>query len=1378
MASTQLQYLVGSTWTVENNLIRLSLTDSLHFPLVLEAVVGNPSNVREVVYKRYQEVRLIDLNSNRIIFYGKLEIVKPTYTGFYGETVTLTGRDNLQELLKNTINEDATYGNSTNRSAVIEDIINGGSSTQFSAHAWPGNISTSDTAKFKPSTTPSDELNKDLKKSSKNVLRTIEDLALDDPQDSPNAHFSGRDFLLDTTFNKVASDTSGVAAPALHYFSRGTVPTTPQTNGLTLEFQGTTAAQVAPALPDFGFPRASAEIVTKVRMEWVTPKTDPTEPQQQLEVECILINHGAPSSGAFVAGGVITWSSSKTAKIEKVIVDSADAAKCSLLISANGNDTWLDTISGQSISDGTRTATVNAVNATIPGSIREAIEQDVELVVKALEVEKKADVVDRAVRILQQNGDEIIRGNIKIAGWPTHKITDTHTGGASSTVLTDSGASFLNNGIRIGDEVVNVTDSVTGLITGVTATTITTSGTPDMSWANGNTYEVYVPNRAGHVVYTKGFPVSDIGDQNALITRIAFEEGPGIQNSSIDIVLHVTGHAGEGLPRRNQTRTNNSTEDANFASPGLAGTRDISTLSWSYTGAFSTPTAHQVDWSGGTLKLSDGREFTIAGGNSGTIPSSSPFTEYLYFDIDTPTIFVSTPTMADVMGIDTVFIAKFTRSSTSVNASYIAYGTMSTALELNIESGNKVFNTAYNSPPTANAAKDLWLTSDTNQLFIATAEGDNEILPNEWVLRDDADAINNAETSIEGGLIKTQRIKLLKGGSLNVADAGNAFETTASTAVTTSRRLNGAVASTSATTLTIDAHTTSDTLRVLTSGIADLITTTFNVDTQSGSELSIAVGDIVKVDTEEMLVIAAVTGDTVFTVSRGWRSTTAATHNSGAAVHKYTGQFIMAGDVIRLGTEDMFVISANAAVTELEVERGWNRTVTATYADDTMINKYVMSMVGISDPHIILDNHGITGYSDAFTPEFSLKSTTGQGVFGNGSVTLGNSGITFGTADQSQIITWLHSVGGGATYLTRANTSSGMNNGKHLLFQRSGGTTAAETAILFFMDLGTSSFVIPHIYADDITFDGALTGGGVALTALYGGVNSNADSLHTHPLKGDIDSVNITAGVHLTGNVNTQSGNHIQTIDHIEGAGSNHIPALGGTGQILVNNGSGSAAWAAYPDTLPGGGTSESYGSRQVLTYIDSGAYWAVPGAHGVHNRVNDGSTNTFAYYSGTTALSAATSSGSITLYCNNINSLGSSLYYGGMTSGVARDVQLSVGGYMYYDGSSRRYKENIVELAVDSSKIYELVPKSFKMKDMQHPTITDNGTEDYDNMITEIGATTFGLIAEEVHEVLPELVIYNEDNEPDAVRYKTISVLLIEEMKKLRARIEVLEGN
>ena len=124
--------------------------------------------------------------------------------------------------------------------------------------------------------------------------------------------------------------------------------------------------------------------------------------------------------------------------------------------------------------------------------------------------------------------------------------------------------------------------------------------------------------------------ISDIGDQNALITRISYDEGPGVQTAHIEIVMHITGHVGEGLPKGSQTRSKEADDDANLAATKKLGKRDISTLTWSYSGALTTPTSHQVDWSSGTLTLSDGREFTISAGNTGAIAAI----EYLYFDID------------------------------------------------------------------------------------------------------------------------------------------------------------------------------------------------------------------------------------------------------------------------------------------------------------------------------------------------------------------------------------------------------------------------------------------------------------------------------------------------------------------------------------------------------------------------------------------------------------------------------------------------------------------------------------------------------------------------------------------------------------------------
>ena len=52
-----------------------------------------------------------------------------------------------------------------------------------------------------------------------------------------------------------------------------------------------------------------------------------------------------------------------------------------------------------------------------------------------------------------------------------------------------------------------------------------------------------------------------------------------------------------------------------------------------------------------------------------------------------------------------------------------------------------------------------------------------------------------------------------------------------------------------------------------------------------------------------------------------------------------------------------------------------------------------------------------------------------------------------------------------------------------------------------------------------------------------------------------------------------------------------------------------------------------------------------------------------------------------------------------------------------------------------------------------------------------------YGLIAEQVHQVLPELVVYNEHGEPDAVQYERLAVALIPVIRDLLRRIEILEG-
>ena len=100
--------------------------------------------------------------------------------------------------------------------------------------------------------------------------------------------------------------------------------------------------------------------------------------------------------------------------------------------------------------------------------------------------------------------------------------------------------------------------------------------------------------------------------------------------------------------------------------------------------------------------------------------------------------------------------------------------------------------------------------------------------------------------------------------------------------------------------------------------------------------------------------------------------------------------------------------------------------------------------------------------------------------------------------------------------------------------------------------------------------------------------------------------------------------------------------------------------------------------------------------------------------------------------------------------------------GEIFVVTSSMRYKSNIADLDIDTSKVLALRPVSY----------TDNNS----------GMDAVGLIAEEVHEEIPQLVNYKEiegydEIQPDSVKYSTLSVYLLKVIKELEARITALEN-
>jgi hypothetical protein len=96
---------------------------------------------------------------------------------------------------------------------------------------------------------------------------------------------------------------------------------------------------------------------------------------------------------------------------------------------------------------------------------------------------------------------------------------------------------------------------------------------------------------------------------------------------------------------------------------------------------------------------------------------------------------------------------------------------------------------------------------------------------------------------------------------------------------------------------------------------------------------------------------------------------------------------------------------------------------------------------------------------------------------------------------------------------------------------------------------------------------------------------------------------------------------------------------------------------------------------------------------------------------------------------------------------------------------SSERYKDDIEDMGPESDMIMALRPVTFTYK------------QDASKR------QQFGLIAEEVAELFPKLVVYDQDGLPDTIRYHELPVLLLNELQKyavvienLKERIEVLE--
>jgi hypothetical protein len=109
-----------------------------------------------------------------------------------------------------------------------------------------------------------------------------------------------------------------------------------------------------------------------------------------------------------------------------------------------------------------------------------------------------------------------------------------------------------------------------------------------------------------------------------------------------------------------------------------------------------------------------------------------------------------------------------------------------------------------------------------------------------------------------------------------------------------------------------------------------------------------------------------------------------------------------------------------------------------------------------------------------------------------------------------------------------------------------------------------------------------------------------------------------------------------------------------------------------------------------------------------------------------------------------------------GTTLGSGMPVVVNSNGRLGYATSSARFKEEIQDMGDSTGKLMELRPVRFRYK----KEIDPSGLEQY------------GLVAEEVAKVYPDLVVYDETGQPQAVRYHLINAMLLNEVQKQERRI------
>jgi hypothetical protein len=304
----------------------------------------------------------------------------------------------------------------------------------------------------------------------------------------------------------------------------------------------------------------------------------------------------------------------------------------------------------------------------------------------------------------------------------------------------------------------------------------------------------------------------------------------------------------------------------------------------------------------------------------------------------------------------------------------------------------------------------------------------------------------------------------------------------------------------------------------------------------------------------------------------------------------------------------------------------------------------------------------------------------------------------------------------------------------------------ADTTASFNTGLGAGALLLNQ--ADSNTAVGAVA---LLLNTTGTGNTANGASALLHNDTGSFNTAvgNLALSNNTIGTFNSGVGqgalasNTIGTNDTASGAGALFSNTMGNGNtaigfQALNFNTVGSANTAigfqALSHNTTGGnnialGTLAGFAITDGLTNIDIGNF----GVAGDTNTIRIGDVQNTTYMSG---IFGQSSPGGVAVFVNSDGKLGTTV-------------------------SSQRFKDDIKSMDNASEAILALQPVTFRYKKKFDPT----------------GAAQFGLVAEDVEKVDPDLVVRDKEGKPYTVRYDAVNAMLLNEFLKEHRTVQELKS-